>query len=208
VPIFWFVVLLSSGGGLVRWEGMLLFALIVVYTAWSVNVSKREQTLGIEIVLPDGAAPTPPDRPLILSFALTLGGLAMLVIGAQLFVDSAVTIARKFGWSEAVIGLTIVAAGTSMPELATSVVASFRRQTDIAIGNVVGSNIFNLLGIGGLAATVHPLETGGVRAIDFGMMLITSAVLLPFMRTGFQISRIEGGILFCSFLAYLWLVWP
>ncbi|MCP5534771.1 MAG: calcium/sodium antiporter [Akkermansiaceae bacterium] len=203
-----FVLLLTTGGELARWEGLLMFAILLVYTSWSIRVSKRELSAGMEIVLPDGAGPTPPGRPLVFSVGLALVGLVMLVVGARLFVDNASAIARVLGWSEAAIGLTIVAAGTSMPELATSVVASIRRQTDIAIGNVVGSNIFNLLCIGGLAASVNPLETGGVRLVDFGAMLVTSVILLPLMRSGFRISRAEGAVLIALFLAYLWLVWP
>jgi cation:H+ antiporter len=203
-----FIGLAHTGGGLSRLEGMGLFGLIVAYTAWSVRASRREVGALVEVVLPDAAPLTPPGRPLAISIALTITGLAMLVAGAQLFVDNAAAIARSLGWSEAVIGLTIVAAGTSMPELATSVVASLRRQTDIAIGNVVGSNIFNLLCIGGLASVANPIGTGGVRTVDFAAMLVTSLILLPLMRSGSRISRSEGGILLGCFLFYLWLVWP
>lgn len=125
-----------------------------------------------------------------------------------MFVDNAVLIARALGWSEALIGLTIVAAGTSLPELATSVVAALRRQTDIAVGNIVGSNIFNLLCIGGLTASVHPLNPSGISLLEFGIMLGTSLILLPLMRTGFRLTRPEGGILFASFLLYLWMIQP
>lgn len=204
-----FVALLLSGGRLVNWEGMLLFAILVIYIIWTIRESHNESAAGdVIVVLPDGMRATQPTGSLVLSIILTLAGLAMLVYGARLFVDSAVAIARSLGWSEAVIGLTIVAAGTSMPELATSIVAAIKRQTDIAVGNVVGSNIFNLLGIGGLTSAIQPLERGGITLIDLGAMVVTSLLLVPLMRTGFRLERWEGGLLFGSFAGYLWLVWP
>jgi len=137
------------------------------------------------------------------------GGLAILVYGAGLFVEGATTIAKSFGVSDAIIGLTIVAAGTSLPELATSVVAAFKKQSDIAIGNVVGSNIFNILCILGLTASV----SGSVDATGFGLrdglvMLGLSCLLLPFSMSGRRISRWEGGVLLSCYLAYLFFLWP
>jgi cation:H+ antiporter len=117
-------------------------------------------------------------------------------------------IARSMGVSEAVIGLTIVAAGTSMPELATSVVAALRGNADMAVGNIVGSNIFNLLGIAGLAALVAPVGSSGMRWLDIGVMLLAAAAVLPLARSGFKIVRWEGALLFCGFLGYLWMTWP
>ena len=122
--------------------------------------------------------------------------------GSGLLVDNAVVIAKALGWSEAVIGLTIVAAGTSMPELATSVVAAIKKRTDIAIGNVVGSNIFNLLAVLGLTATISPVETNQINWLDMGVMLGSSLLLLPFMRTGFRIARPEGIVLFLIYVGY------
>lgn len=132
----------------------------------------------------------------------------MLIGGGHLFVESAVTVARALGWSEAIIGLTVVAAGTSLPELATSVVAALRRQTDIAIGNIVGSNIFNLLGIAGIASLARPVSALGINWLDLGTMLFTSALLIPLMRTGYKLLRWEGGVMLVCFCTYLWLRWP
>ncbi|CAN5270510.1 calcium/sodium antiporter [soil metagenome] len=196
-----FSVLLVSGGGLARWEGMLLVAGLIAYVAWSIIEGKHEPDKDIDI-------PPPPGGGTLANIALVALGLAMLVGGGKLLVDSAVAIARTLGWSEAVIGLTIIAAGTSMPELATSVVAALRRQTDIAIGNVVGSNIFNILGIAGTAAVIRPVTGAGIGWLDLGAMLLTSALLLPLMRTGFAIVRWEGGLLLAALAAYLWLRWP
>ncbi len=196
-----FIAFLSFGGGIGRGEGTVLVAVLLAYVGWSIRQGRKLPTTD-ETVTPK--APTS----LWLSIGLVLVGLAMLVFGARLFVDGAVGIARDLGWSEAVIGLTIVAAGTSMPELATSVVAALRKQTDIAVGNVVGSNIFNLLCIGGITATVEPLRAGGIGWLDLGAMFVASLILIPLMRTGFRLERWEGGVLFAMFVGYLWAIWP
>jgi len=143
-----------------------------------------------------------PTKSWMLDVVLVIAGLALLVWGSGLLVDNAVIIAKALGWSEAVIGLTIVAAGTSMPELATSVVAALKKRTDIAIGNVIGSNIFNLLAVLGLTATIAPVETNQINWTDMLVMLGTSLLLLPFMRTGFKIGRGEGGVLLVIYIAY------
>jgi len=136
--------------------------------------------------------------------ALLLGGLAMLIVGSKFFVDSAVDIARVLGVSERVIGLTLVAAGTSLPELATSVVASLRGDTDIAIGNIIGSNLFNVFGILGTAALIRPLPLGqGVLLLDLAVMMLATLALIPILRTGGVISRLEGAMLLAGYSIYL-----
>src|SRR5690606_33060159 len=129
------------------------------------------------------------------SVLLVLGGLAALVAGGSLFLDTAVVFARAVGVSEAVIGLTIVAVGTSLPELVTSVVAAFRGQGDIAVGNVLGSNLFNVLGILGVTAVVLPLNPGGITGPTLGVMVATSVAVAVMAVTGRRISRVEGGVL-------------
>lgn len=202
-----FVFVLMTGQGIARWEGVILFALLIAYVVLSIRTS-RTKPVTITPVMPDGLPPAKSNSSLLLRISLVIVGLAMLLFGAQMFVNSAVGIARSLGWSEAVIGLTIVAAGTSMPELATSVIASLKRQTDIAVGNVVGSNLFNLLGIGGITAGFTPLSSSGFKILDFAAMLIISILLLPLIRSGFQLARWEGAALFGMFIGYLWLVWP
>ena len=101
------------------------------------------------------------------------------------------------------IGLTIVALGTSLPELATSVVAAIKREADIAVGNVIGSNLFNLLLIGGTAATLRPVDTAQLNPSDFAVMLVLSIILLPFLRTGFRLSRLEGAVIAGGYIAYI-----
>ena len=136
-------------------------------------------------------------------------GLAMLVGGGRSFVAGSIELARIMGGSEAVIGLTIVAAGTSMPELATSVLAAFRRQAEVALGNVLGSNIYNVLGIGGVTALIAPTEMPAqIVTFDNLVMIGVSLVLVLFAWTGLRISRGEGAVLLAGYAAYLYALWP
>ena len=177
-------------GSFGRWAGILFFAGI-----YCVYKAKRGEVV-------EGDEEIKPTKSWMLDVVLVIAGLALLVWGSGLLVDNAVIIAKALEWSEAVIGLTIVAAGTSMPELATSVVAALKKRTDIAIGNVIGSNIFNLLAVLGLTATIAPVETNQINWTDMLVMLGTSLLLLPFMRTGFKIGRGEGGVLLVIYIAY------
>ncbi|MDF0603931.1 calcium/sodium antiporter [Psychromarinibacter sp. C21-152] len=157
-----------------------------------------------------GLAPARKDAsPLLVSLLIALGGLFLVVLGGRFLVEGAVSLARGFGISETVIGLTIVAVGTSMPELVTSVVAGIRKQGDVAFGNIVGSNIYNVLGIGGFTALIAP---GGVPAeivtFDNLVMLGVSAVLLLVAWTSLRISRLEGLALIIGYGAYVYLIWP
>jgi len=136
------------------------------------------------------------------------GGLALLVVGSRLLVSAAVSIARVWEVSDAVIGLTVVSAGTSMPELATSVIAALRRQPDIAVGNIVGSNIFNILGILGASAAVRPLTAPGIQPFDLGVMVAFSVALFPLLYTGRRMIRAEGIVLLAAYTVYLWWLWP
>ncbi len=143
-----------------------------------------------------------------LDFLVLAAGLGILVFGSRLFVDGATTLAKTLGVSDAVIGLTVVAAGTSLPELATSVVAALRKQSDIAIGNVVGSNIFNVLCILGVTASVSPIDASGIELRDGCVMVLLSIILLPFALTGRRISRVEGAVFVGIYAVYLFLLWP
>jgi len=128
----------------------------------------------------------------------------MLVGGARVFVSGAVALAKILHISEAVIGLTIVAVGTSLPELATSLVAASRKEGDIAIGNVVGSNIFNILGILGIASLVRPIEMGGIHMVDVVVMIMTTVLALPLAYSGFMLTRWEGAILLAVYSSYVY----
>ncbi|MGI9426920.1 MAG: calcium/sodium antiporter [Hyphomicrobiaceae bacterium] len=140
---------------------------------------------------------------------VAVAGLAMLIFGSRFLVDGAIQLARHFDVSEAVIGLTIVAIGTSMPELVTSLVAAARSQPAVAVGNIMGSNIYNILGVGGLTGVFAPtLVPERIVTFDNIVMVGASILLIIFARSGFRISRLEGAILFLGYGAYLYTLWP
>ena len=143
--------------------------------------------------------------PLMLAFV----GLIGIILGGRLLVDGAVSIAQDFGISETVIGLTIVAVGTSMPELITSVVAAARGQPSVAVGTILGSNIYNILGVGGITAILAP-TTVPTQIVQYDNLVMVAAalLLLVFARTGFRITRIEGALLLACYVAYIWTLWP
>lgn len=189
--LFWGLLL---DGGLSFWDGALLTTLLFSYLGFSYISSKNGgNSEGI-----DGR----PQHPL-LSVILIIMGIAMLVGGGILFVDGAVELAKSLGIGEVIIGLTIVAIGTSMPELVTSVVAARKGESDIAIGNIVGSNLFNILGILGITALIHPIAAGGVQGLDLMVMLVLALLILPFAWSGFRIGRREGGILLAGYVSYI-----
>lgn len=145
----------------------------------------------------------------LVSTLVALGGLVLVVIGGSFLVDGAVSLARRFGISETVIGLTIVAVGTSMPELVTSVVAGLRKQGDVAFGNIVGSNIYNILAIGGFTAVIAPGAVP-VEIVSFDnlVMIGVSLALAAFAWTGLRIARWEGAALLAGYLIYVYAIWP
>jgi cation:H+ antiporter len=187
-------------------EGAFLLAGIVIYVSANVIIAHRTAS-------PDVQAEYEESMPKIkgkvfMDVVFILGGLAILVVGARLLTDHSVALARSFGVSEAVIGLTIVAAGTSVPELAASVVAAFRNEPDIALGNVIGSNVFNILAILGTGALVSPLYAPAISQFDIYAMVLMSAALLPLLWTGFRLQRWEGAALFAAYVAYVLIMWP
>lgn len=144
-----------------------------------------------------------------LSLGIAIGGLAIVILGGNLLVNAAIAIARGYGISETVIGLTIVAVGTSMPELVTSFVAAAKKQSDVALGNVLGSNIYNILGIGGITALLAPVSVPPEMVrFDNLVMIAVSALLFLFMATGARIGRREGAALAACYVAYVWWIWP
>ena len=195
------LVVLLVDGEIGRLEGAGLFAGIVAYTLFSLRLAKRsgDDPLGAEI---DAELP-PESGSLRRDVLLSIAGFALLLVGAKLLVEGAIVVARAAGLSEAVIGLTIVAVGTSLPELASTLVASAKGEADLAVGNVVGSNVFNILGVLGAAALAHPLDGDGVRGLDLGVMILFSIVVLPLARTGFRLERWEGGVLLAAYVAYV-----
>ncbi len=187
-------------GTLSRVEGFFFLAGIIVYTLFSLFYSRKHGE-GPNLELEEQ-----PKHWAVDTLAI-IGGLAVLVCASRLLVDNAVSITKELGMSEAVIGLTIVAAGTSMPELATSIVAAYKRKTDIAIGNIVGSSLFNILAIAGSCSLVHPIEAKNVNYIDLLVMLTISVLLLPLVKSGQKISRTEGFVLILFYVIYIfWLL--
>jgi cation:H+ antiporter len=187
-------------------DGALLVTALVGFLYHSYRSSAGEESADSVVILPGDVA-TLQDKT---SFCVVLiiAGLGGLVGGGILLVDSAVEIARAFEVDEAVIGLTIVAIGTSMPELATSVVAAIRKESDIAIGNIVGSNIFNILAILGIASLIFPLSSVGFSVIDFSVMLGFACVLLLMAWSGRTLSRLEGSLLLLGYVGYMASLWP
>lgn len=198
--------ILITKGIVSRLMGITLLTTLVAYIGYIVLMAKRGASSEIEQQFQDGVPPR--KKSLYRDLMFIGGGLLLLVVGSRLLVESATVIARLVGISEAVIGLTIIAAGTSMPELATSIVAAIRRQPDIAVGNVVGSNIFNILGILGVASIVKPLSARGITDFDLWVMVAFAIALLPLLYTKLKLQRWEGVLLFSGYIAYLWVLWP
>ena len=182
-------------------EGVVLCAAIVAYL-WFGIVEMRSEDEPIREKFAD-AAPTVTSRQ-PLNYLLTLMGLAGLIVGGTLFVKGAAQLAVYLGVAPAVIGLTIAALGTSMPELATSVIAARSGQGDIAVGNVIGSNIFNLFGILGITALAYPVSRGSVSSIDFLVMIGFAVALLPAMYLTQRIGRSAGVVLLASYGLYIY----
>jgi len=203
--------LLSLDNNIGRVDGVILFIGVIAYVGWLILGARSERSYIVEeyadsVDTLEGAAVA---RPLWFNVALVVVGLIVLVIGSQLLVSAATDIAESAGISDLVIGLTVVAIGTSLPELATSILAAIRGQRDIAVGNVIGSNLFNLLSVLGLTSIVSsdgiPVSDVSLR-LDFPVMLAATVVLVPIVWNGFQITRWEGFVLvgfYAAYVAYL-----
>ncbi len=197
---------LAATGIVGRGAGLLLLALLLLYTVQTYRAERARPDqwgaiLAAESELVEGTRPLA-FRP---ALAFAVGGMVATILGAGLLIDGAVSLARGFGVSELVIGLTLVAVGTSLPELATALVAAWRGQAELAYGNVVGSNIYNLLGILGVVAVVSPLPVPAVLlAGDLPVMLAATAALILFALTGWRIGRREGVVLLAGYGLYLW----
>lgn len=185
-----------------RIEGGILFTGVVIYTVYSILKARKEVALGIHDANEDDEIPTPSAN-VLMDIGFVIAGCLGLYYGGKLLVDNAVILAKFFGMSDAVVGLTVVSAGTSAPELITSIVASMRKQTDIAIGNVVGSNLFNLLSVIGAAGLIHPIHGGEVVLLDILVMNGLTILLLGLMLRGMRLFRGEGLILLAIHLSYM-----
>ena len=203
------LVVMALDGNIGLLESIALFGLVIAYTVFLV-VQSRRASKNVQDEFETEIPTSTWDRHWAVQIGLIAAGLVMLVVGADWLVDSAVAFARAFGVSDLVIGLTVVAVGTSMPEIATSIVAAIRGQRDIAVGNVVGSNVFNILavlGAAGIAAGAGLPVSEAARNFDLWVMLAVAFACLPIMITGREIARWEGVIFLAYYAAYTaWLV--
>jgi len=199
---------LAFFGPITWWHGIILLAVLAVVLGDAVLQARRHRQAadGADPDL-DGIEEADPDMPWWRIGVYVGLGLIGLPLGADLLVDSSIIIAREFGVTETVIGLTLVAIGTSLPELATTVMAAIRRHADVAIGNVIGSNVFNLLGIIGVASLVGPLPVDeDILEFDLWVMLAASLVLIPFVFNGWRMGR-RVGLIFCAlYVGYILMV--
>lgn len=186
------------GNDVSRSDGFVLLAFFALFMVYTFRVAlQKENGENASVVAPVNVWK---------SLLYVVAGLGGLIIGSNLFVDSASDVARQLDISEGVIGLTIVAGGTSLPELATSVVAARKGQSAIAIGNVIGSNVFNILLILGLTATVSPMAVQGITVVDLSVMLVSILMVWAFSYTKYTVARWEGAVLTLAFMAYMgWL---
>ena len=186
-------------GAISRIDAAIMFACFLLFMAYTIRSARKgEVEVSEEEQKGYGTGK---------SVFLIVYGLALLIVGSNIFVDAATFVARTFGVSDAVIGLTIVACGTSMPELATSVVAAKNGQSALAIGNVLGSNVFNILMVLGLTGLISPLQINGITNIDLILQFAAVALVWLFSYTKFKVERWEGALLSLVFLTYLtWLV--
>lgn len=183
----------AEAGKLFRWNGMVLIALFIAYIAYTIYLAKKQGTEEDE----------GEQLPMWKCLLYIILGLAAIVVGGQMVVNHAKDLALAWGMSETLVGLTIVAIGTSLPELVTSIVASSKGQNGMAVGNVVGSNIFNLLLILGVSSTIHPIVISMASFVDMGILLGLSMIAYAFVCTGRKINRWEGLVMLVMYAGYM-----
>jgi len=197
---------LVGGNALARFDGTILLLALSAYLIWAYRTERSGMAPSSELHSAEGAEVISLPKTTLWIITAVAFGLVLLVGGSQVLLKGAIGIAESFGLSEAFIGLTLVAVGTSLPELSISVIAAVRRHADVAIGNILGSNIFNLLGILGISALLQPLPVHErILQFDQWVMLGTSLALVLFLYTGGRLSRIEGGLLMLGYVVYVWL---
>ena len=195
---------LGLSGTIYAWQGALMLVALVGYVVGSYYLDRRNGTAAAQLHEREAEETTGVPQAPVIVLLYVAAGLVGLVLGAKLLVDGAVGVARAAGVSESVIGLSLVAIGTSLPELAATVVAAWRRHTDVAIANVVGSNLFNVLLILGAASLVAPLPVApDIVRVDLWVMLASGVVLLPILVKGWPIGRVEGVVLLALYAAYI-----
>lgn len=191
-------------GFLSRSVGVALLALLIGYIVWAYRSERRRPDAEAAMHEHLAADVTAPGMNLIAALGLAVAGIIGTIIGARLLVDGAIEIARDFGVTETVIGLTVVAVGTSLPELVACIIAALRRHPDVVLGNIIGSNIYNLLGVLGVTAVVHPISIPPeIAAFDIWVLVGTTALLGLFLRTGWTLKRWEGCVFLVLYAGYV-----
>lgn len=180
-----------------RLDGLILLLLFIGFMWYSFHRDRNAEVQAATETGPQSVSP------LWLAILKVVGGLAVLIISCDFFVDNAVIIAKKFGLDDAFISITLIACGTSLPELAASIAAAVKKNTQLALGNIVGSNIFNISLILGVSSQVTPLTSAGITAIDYMVMIAAAIVPLIFGFRG-RISRLSGAFMFICFIGYTW----
>jgi cation:H+ antiporter len=200
VSVAFILILISIDGEISVVEGVILVIGIIIFTVYSLKSSKKESS-DIE----NSSVGLSLEKKNVISKSIILigSGLTLLTFGSFITVENAVIIAKNFGVSERIIGLTLIAIGTSLPELVTSIVAALRGHADLSVGNIVGSNIFNILAIIGISAAIIGISVNENMFFDYYVMIAFSIILIPIMRSGFLISRKEGYGLVAAYFAYL-----
>ncbi|WP_445263738.1 calcium/sodium antiporter [Rhodohalobacter sp. 8-1] len=192
------------GGLLSRVDAIILLVLLAAYLTWAYISEKNPESPQAEVYEAEAKEVDKKPASVFGTVAAIVGGLVLLIGGSNVLLKGAIGIAESYNVSEAVIGLTLVAVGTSLPELSISVLAAFRKHADVAIGNILGSNIFNLLGILGVSALITPLTVNPrILAFDQWVLLGISILILVFLFTGRRLNRWEGGVLLLGYIAYV-----
>ncbi|RAK00579.1 calcium/sodium antiporter [Aliidiomarina maris] len=200
------VVVLAWGSALNRLDAFILLAALISYLIWAYRTERQGELASAQLHAAEASEVTRKPQRTLYIVLFIVAGLACLIIGSQVLLSGAVGIAQHFGVSEALIGLSLVAVGTSLPELSISVLAALRRHADVAIGNILGSNIFNILGILGISALLQPLPMAArIISFDQWVMLGVTLVALLFLLTGKRLSRLEGAALLAGYIVYMWL---
>lgn len=199
------LLVMIAGGILDRLDAVILLTLVAVYLFWAyVSEKDSPDSPAAEVHIAEAEEIGKKPSGILAIILSVIGGLALLIGGSNVLLKGAIGIAESYNISEAVIGLTLVAVGTSLPELSISVLAAFRKHTDVAIGNILGSNIFNVLGILGVSALIQPLTVNTrILAFDQWVLLGLSLLIMLFLYTGRKLSRWEGGVLFLGYVAYI-----
>ena len=195
IGISFLLLAVSIDGSISFYDGILFVGGILIFTIFSYKTTRKEV---VETVISNEKN----DSSFSKSIILIIIGLILLTVGAFFTVDNAVIIAKEIGLSERIIGLTLVAVGTSLPELITSIVAAKRGHTDISVGNILGSNIFNILAILGISSSITAISVNDSMWTDYVFMILFAVILLPIIKTGLKIGKIEGILLVAGYIGY------